>query len=113
MTLNLQPFFLTVSLLGLSPSLALAKEFQCKYEKRFKDGASTGAKVKLRVTGEMINKLVVHSFISSGEVIEIDPIGRGYKINLEGASRESCGLGAEWPEYVVIHPGDSICQVKN
>lgn len=145
--LNFQPFFLAVFLLGFFPSLALAKEFQCKYENRFKDGGSTGAKVQLRVTNGTINKLVVYSFISSGEegggylcgidtsdkeqivkwstlnkkttlnisesVIQIEPIGSGYKINLEGASREGCGFGAEWPEYVVIHSGDSTCQVKN
>jgi hypothetical protein len=49
----------------------------------------------------------------SESIIEIEPIGRGYKINLEDASREGCGFGAEWPEYVVIEPGNSKCQIKN
>lgn len=140
-------FFIVVFLFGFSTSLALAKEYQCKYEKRFKDGGSIGAKIQLGVASGKINKLVVYSFIASGEegggylcgidtsdkeqpvkwsifnkktilnisesIIEIEPIGRGYKINLENASREGCGFGAEWPEYVVIEPGNSKCRIKN
>lgn len=130
-----------------SSSVALLKEYQCKYEKRFEDGGSVGAKVELGIAQGKIKKLVVYSFISSGEegggylcgidtsdkgqivkwstlnkktilntsesIIEIEPISTGYKINLEGASREGCGFGAEWPEYVVIQLGDPTCQVKN
>ena len=49
----------------------------------------------------------------SESVIEIEPMGRAYKIHLGGASRENCGFGAEWPEYVVIEPGNPTCQIKD
>ena len=145
--LKSKQFFIVAFLFGFSTSLALAKEYQCKYEKRFKDGGSTGAKVQLGIAQGKINKLAVYSFIASGEegggylcgidtsdkeqpvkwstlnqktilnisesIIEIEPIGRAYKINLENASREGCGFGAEWPEYVVIEPGNSKCRIKN
>jgi len=44
-------------------------------------------------------------------VIEIEPIGNTYKINLERASHEACGFGAEWPLYVVIEKGNQKCRV--
>lgn len=130
-----------------SSTVALLKEYQCKYEERFEDGGSIGAKVELGIAQGKILNLAVYSFIASGEegggylcgidtsengqsikwstlnnktiliisesTIEIEQVGRGYKINLEGASREGCGFGAEWPEYVVIEPGNAVCQVKN
>ena len=139
--------FIVVFLFGFSTSLALAKEYQCKAEKRFKEGGSTGAKIELGVTRGEINKLIIDTFIASGEegggymcsidtsdkeqavkwsilnnktilnisesIIQIERIGKMYKISLDGASREGCGFGAEWPEYVVIEPGNSKCRIKN
>ena len=46
-------------------------------------------------------------------IIEIEHFGQTYKIKLENASREACGFGAEWPEYVIIEPGNSKCRIKN
>lgn len=140
-------FLIVLILSGFAMSSARAKEYQCSYEKRFRDGSSTGASLKLGIARGKINKLVVYSLISSGEagsgylcgidtseqgqdakwstrnrktildmsgsVIEIEPIGLAYKVNLENASRDGCGFGAEWPLYLVIEPGNSRCRVKN
>lgn len=44
--------------------------------------------------------------------IVIEQVNSAYRINLEDASREACGFGAEWPEYLVIRPGNPTCWVK-
>lgn len=143
----LAQFLIVVFLFGFYSSAVLAKEYHCKYEKRFKEGGSKGAEAKLEVTNGKLTKLIVSSFNASGKegggyscaidtsgkgqvvkwstrsqkttlevdksVIEIEAVGVAYKINLEDAARDSCGFGAEWPEYVVLTPGNPKCLVKD
>lgn len=150
---NWLQWLIVASLFGLSSFPVGAEELQCKYEQRFKGGGSKGANAKLEIIAGKIKKLVVYSFISSGQegggyicgidtsekhlklgwstnnkktilevsrddsslaksVIEIEPIKNAYKINLEEASREACGFGAEWPEYIVIEKGNKKCRVS-
>jgi hypothetical protein len=149
---NWLQWLIVPSLFGLSSFPVGAEELQCKYEQRFKDGGSKGADAKLEIIAGKIEKLVVYSFVSSGQegggyvcgidtsekdiklgwstndkktilevsyddsslaksVIEIEPIRNTYKINLERASHEACGFGAEWPQYIVIEKGNKKCRV--
>lgn len=80
-------FLIVLILSGFAMSSARAKEYQCSYEKRFRDGSSTGASLKLGIARGKINKLVVYSLISSGEA------GSGY---LCGIDTSEHGHDAKW-----------------